>query len=257
MLMPPSTLGDNSFLVKTIKSSMGDYNGTCVFINCTTREVVSSDSALSELRLAPCSSFKIWNTLIGLECKIITSGDEQFYKWDGKKRFLDIWNQDHTLKSAFQASCVPAFQNLARKIGNQRMQKWIDTIGFGDRDISSGIDIFWLPRKGRKSIQISPKEQATLIMSLVNSNLPFQEKSMNVLREIMLIEKNANGSFYGKTGSGMDVDGDPKNDYGWFVGYVKGKYGVYSFACLLKGENLMGSDAKKVVTSILLQSKLL
>lgn len=247
----------DSKINKAINQTMNNFKGACVFINCDTKKMSVFNTKQSETRVAPCSSFKIWNTLIGLECGLVDSVNERFYTWDGKKRFLDVWNQDQTLKEAFQRSCVPAYQNLAQKIGSQRMQKWIDTIGYGDRDISSGIDIFWLPREGKKSILISPKEQATLIMSLVNNELPFQKKSLNVLRGIMLIEETANGSFYGKTGSGMDVDGDPKNDYGWFVGYVKGKNDVYSFACLVKGESLMGSDAKKIVRSILTQNKLL
>jgi hypothetical protein len=36
---------------------------------------------------------------------------------------------DLTLKEAFQASCVPAFQNLARTIGPVKMQGWLDKIG--------------------------------------------------------------------------------------------------------------------------------
>lgn len=248
---------DDVGLEKAIRSHLKNYNGVCVFINCKTTTVVVSDTSLSEVRLAPCSSFKIWNTLIGVECDLIDSANEHFYTWDGKKRFLDVWNQDQTVKEAFQRSCVPAFQNLAKKIGHQRMQQWIDSIGYGDQDISSGIDVFWLPGKGKKSLLISPMEQAMLMMSLVNCELPFKEKSLLVLREVMLIERSSNGAFYGKTGSGMDVDGDPKNDFGWFVGYVDGKNGVYSFTCLLKGEHLMGSKAMEVVKSILLQNELL
>ena len=48
------------------------------------------------------------------------------------------------------------FQELARKLGAGRMQEWIDTIGYGDRDTSAGVDLFWLPAPGHKSILISP-----------------------------------------------------------------------------------------------------
>ena len=52
----------------------------------------------------------------------ISSPEEAFYKWDRAIRFIPEWNKDMTLKEAFRVSCVPAFQNLARKIGPERMQ---------------------------------------------------------------------------------------------------------------------------------------
>lgn len=64
------------------------------------------------------------------------------------------------------APCVPAFQALARQIGPERMQSWIAKLGYGDRDTSAGIDVFWLPAKGRNTILISPVEQAQLMHRL-------------------------------------------------------------------------------------------
>ena len=54
-------------------------------------------------RMAPCSTFKIWNALIGLESGIIASADEAFYRWDGQTRAIPAWNKNLTLKEAFQA----------------------------------------------------------------------------------------------------------------------------------------------------------
>jgi beta-lactamase class D len=129
------------------------------------------------LRIDIPSTFKIWNTLIGLENGIISSAEDAFYKWDGETRSIPEWNKDLTLKEAFQGSCVPAFQNLARKIGPQRMRLWIEKIDYGDHNISSGVDVFWLPAIGRKSLLISPEEQAKLIYRLVLGKLFFRESS--------------------------------------------------------------------------------
>jgi beta-lactamase class D len=200
-------------------------------------------------KLPPCSTFKIWNTLIGLENGIISSPEEAFYKWDGEVRFIPDWNKDMTLKESFRVSCVPAFQNLARKIGAEKMRLWIDKIEYGDRNMSSGIDIFWLPAKVRKTILISPEEQAKLICSLVTGKLPFSEKSKSVLKEIMTIKKTDLGVLYGKTGSGSDDVGN--FNLGWFVGYVESNGRTYAFACAAMGEKLMGKDARAMVESIL------
>jgi beta-lactamase class D len=188
---------------------------------------------------------------------LISTAADSFYKWDGEIRFLPAWNKDLTLKEAFGVSCVPAFQNLARKIGPEKMQKWLDTINYGDRDISSGIDIFWLPRDGKKSILISPEEQAQLIRKLVTGKLPFSENARNVLKEIMITKKTIKGTLYGKTGSGSTIGGDPKQSIGWFVGYVECSKKTYAFACLVKAENVTGKDARDIIESILVKNNLI
>ena len=234
---------------KSVQEVFGDRNGTFVIVDCSSRAICIFHPEAATEKLPPCSTFKIWNTLIGLENGFISSPDEAFYKWDGEIRFIPEWNRDLTLKEAFRSSCVPAFQNLARKIGAERMQSWIDKINYGDRNTSSGIDIFWLPAKGRKTLLISPEEQANLICSLVTGKLPFSEKSQSALKDIMIIKKTAHGVLYGKTGSGADDTG--KFNLGWFVGYVECNGRTYAYACAIKGEALTGKDARTMVETML------
>jgi len=129
-----------------METIFADNNGTLVIIDCKSEEVFDFFPAASSELLAPCSTFKIWNTLIGLECGLISKPDETFYAWDGKKRSIAGWNQNLTLKQAFKVSCVPALKELAKKIGLEKMQAWLDKISFGSRNISAGIDCFWLPQ---------------------------------------------------------------------------------------------------------------
>lgn len=255
LLCIPS-FAENDLTQGVIREMMTGREGTCVFINCTSGEILVSDSVLANTRLTPCSTFKIWNTLIGLECKTVSSPDEPFYKWDSVPQYLPAWNKDLTLKEAFQVSCVPAFQNLARKTGYRNMKVWIDSLGYGDKDISSGIDDFWLPREGKKSIKISPLEQAQLIMKLVNNELPFSSKSTLILQEIMLVAKTTNGIYYGKTGTGNNSNNKQQN-IAWYVGYVKSEKNTFSFTCTLLGADLTGKDSKVLIETILRKSNLI
>ena len=66
----------------------------------------------------PASTFKIVNTLIGLEEGVITASTT--FKWDGTKHSIAVWNQDQTLKSAFRRSCVWCYQSLAAKVGLEK-----------------------------------------------------------------------------------------------------------------------------------------
>jgi beta-lactamase class D len=233
----------------SVQQAFADRKGTFVIIDCLSKAISTFQPEASSEKRPPCSTFKIWNTLIGLENGIIFSPDNSFYKWDGETRLIPEWNKDLTLKEAFQVSCVPAFQNLARNIGLEQMRIWIDKIGYGDRDISSGVDVFWLPRPGRKTILISPQEQAILICKLVTGKLAFSEKAQAVLKEIMTVRKTDHGTLYGKTGSGADET--EKFNLGWFVGYVESNDKIYAFACLIKGESLTGKDARIIVNTIL------
>lgn len=209
------------------------------------------NSRASAERLPPCSTFKIWNTLIGLETGLVHSPDESFYRWDGKVRFIPDWNKDLTLKEAFQVSCVPAFQDLARKIGPERMKSWIDRLGYGDLDTSAGVDRFWLPEKGRKTVLISAREQAGLIRKLALGELPFSREACRTLRSIMTAGKTGRGTLYGKTGTGKEGVGKDGLGVGWFVGYVEGGGRVHSFACMLRGPNATGKDARALAETIL------
>ena len=129
------------------------------------------------------------------------------------------------------------------------MQSWIGRIGYGDRDTSAGIDVFWLPAKGRKTILISPAQQADLMRRLVRGELPFSESSVAVLKELMAVKRTDKGSLYGKTGTSVDDTG--KYIMGWFVGHVESDGRTYAFACTVKGENVMGKDARAIVETFM------
>ncbi|MBL8025251.1 MAG: class D beta-lactamase [Fibrobacteres bacterium] len=247
----------NSSLENIMKSAIESKDVACVFIDCNSGEIITQDSTKISIRYAPCSTFKIWNTLIGAECQFIKSPDDNFYTWDSIQRFLPAWNKNLSLKEAFQVSCVPAFQILAQKIGRETMAKWIGILNYGDLDISSGINDFWLPSENKKSIMISPLEQAQLIRKLINGKLPFNKESINILQEIMIIEKTAKGVYFGKTGSGTITNKAKAQTIGWFVGYVISKDMKYSFACITKGENISGKDSKEIIKSILIMSELI
>lgn len=252
------SLAENKSLNDVIKDAISNRDAACVFVDCKSGKIITPDSIAVSIRYSPCSTFKIWNTLIGVECKIIDSAYMHFYTWDSIPRFFPAWNKDLTLKDAFQASCVPAFQMLARKIGNEKMKKWITVLNYGDMDISSGVDDFWLPSEGKKSILISPMEEAQLIRKLVNKELPVSAQSLNILKEVMIINRTSKGIYYGKTGSSKaNYNGIKNQSIGWFVGFVTNNEKTYSFACLIKGENVSGKDSKEAIESILKKSGLI
>ncbi len=246
---------DDHVFEDIIRGAFAGREGTFVIIDCSTSEIHDFYPNTSSKRIAPCSTFKIWNTLIGLESGLISSSDESFYKWDGIERSILAWNKDLTLQEAFQASCVPAFQSLARKIGPKKMHSWIDKIGYGNKDTSAGIDVFWLPASGRRTILISPMEQAQLIYKLISGNMPFSDKSIAAVKDIMKVRETDLGTLYGKTGTATNETGTYV--LGWYVGFVESKGKTYAFACTATGDNVMGKDSRVIVERILMKQGIL
>lgn len=227
------------------ESALGNHQGAIVIQDVPTGDTYRHGDTTE--KLPPCSTFKIWNTIFGLETGVIKNADDLFWKWDGKKRFLDSWSKDQTLRSAFATSCVPAYQALARQIGQERMDLWIRKINYGDLNTSSGLDVFWLPEKGRKPLLISPDEQTALIARLVRGEIDLSSHTLAVLKDVMLAKKTDHGVLYGKTGTGTDDSG--KFNMGWFVGYLETGGKTYAFAAVLKGD-VMGRDARDVLEKI-------
>ena len=232
-----------------------EHPGALVVIDCANGETFRSNANACAEKLPPCSTFKIWNTAIGLETGIITDADAPFWKWDGTKRSIEPWNADQTVRTAYQVSCVPAYQELARKIGQDRMAEWMQKIGYGDGNMASGLDVFWLPAEGRKSLLISPDEQAALMQDLVEGKTAFSGETLRVLKDVMQAEKTERGTLYGKTGTGTAPDGS--SNLGWYVGYVESRGKTYAFAATVRGEKVMGKDARAAVEKIFREKKLL
>jgi len=175
-------------------------------------------------RLSPCSTFKIPNSLIGLETGIVPDSgfviqyDSLMHPRDAEMLKLEPfkhWFQDLSLKMAFQYSCVWYYQELARRIGHERMAKYVGLLEYGNRDISGGDDTFWLCG----SIQISINEQIEFLKKLYSHRLNgISDKSVNTVKDIMLVESTPQYTLYGKSGSGDCVDG---KWLAWYVGFVE------------------------------------
>ncbi len=178
--------------------------------------------------VTPASTFKICNALIGLETGAVKNKLE-YFEWDSIARKNENWNKSQDLETAFKNSTVWCFQKMARKIGGQEMKCWLDKLNYGNADTSGGIDQFWL----YGGLKISPEEEIKFLQKLNNLQLPFQEKNMLQVKEMMLIEQTEKYALYGKTGWGIDGN----KEIGWFVGFVETNNNVYYFANCIETEN--------------------
>jgi len=167
----------------------------------------------------PASTFKIFNSLVAIETGIATD-DRYMIKWDSSLHTSrQECAKDMTMREAFKLSCVPYYQNLARQIGQQRMQHYLDTVNYGNHKIGGSVDSFWL----NNSLKISPDEQVGFMKRLYFGQLPFSDRTQRIVRSMMLQEQDSSGlKLYYKTGWGKLAD----KDILWIVGFAENEVHV-------------------------------
>lgn len=195
-------------------------NGAILILDDSLKVYYSNDFEWAHKGQLPASTFKIPNSIIGLEAGVVN--DSTIFKWDGQKRFLASWEEDLNLAQAFQRSCVPCYQEVARNIGSKRMNEWLDKLNYQSMVVTEdSIDTFWL----RGNSRISPMEQIDFLRRLAKKELPISERTYTKMRDIMVLESNEKYTLRGKTG--WSTDG---KDNGWFVGFLEKGGKTYYFA---------------------------
>ena len=222
------------------------FDGTFVMYDEGAGRYTVFNKARSETRFSPCSTFKVFHALIGLDSGVLDRDDARtLMKWNGKPSSIAAWNHDQTLASAMRHSVVWYFQRVATGIGEERMQRGLDRIGYGNRDISGGLTRFWL----QSSLKISPREQVGLLRALFNGSLPFAAEDIAVVKRDITLSSGNGVRFMGKTGAGSD-DAD-RGIIGWFVGGVETPHNRWSFAVNIQGPDASGVRARGIAEAAL------
>lgn len=192
-----------------------------------------NDLSRANQAFIPASTFKILNALIGLQHN--KASNTEIFKWDGKKRSFSSWEKDMTLAEAMQASAVPVYQELARRIGLELMQSEVKRVGFGNADIGTQVDQFWL--KG--PLKITPQQEAAFVYGLATEQLDFDVKVQQQVKKMLLIEQRGDLRLYAKSGWAMDIE----PQVGWYTGWVDdghGKITAFSLNMTMKHGDHVG-----------------
>jgi beta-lactamase class D len=246
------TLGSCTVNKAKIDNSLKKYfdsakvDGSFSMINNQSGEITVYNMKLDTQRFTPASTFKIVNSLIGLETGRITD-ENMLIKWNGVKTWNPDWNKDLTMKEAFKVSAVNYYQEVARRIGYDTMKRWIDSLQYGNMNISGPIDSFWL----NNTLKISPDEQLGLVTQLYFDKLPFQKRTQQIVRNVMLQEDNTQYKLSYKTGWGFD---EKQHSIGWIVGWIEENRHVYFLSLLLKSPDKnydMRTNRIKILKQIL------
>jgi len=196
--------------------SQRQVTGTALIFDEQANRYEVFDRARTQTPFLPASTFKVFNALVALETGAVKD-EYEVIRWDGVQRQFDGWNRDHSLASAMKFSAVWFYQEMARRAGQARMQQWIDKVGYGNGDISGGIDRFWLSGK----LRISAVQQMAFLRRLAHGTLPFSERAQEAVRRITIVDAAPDYVMHGKTGWVLKGNNDRAVDLGWYVGWVE------------------------------------
>jgi beta-lactamase class D len=199
-----------------------EVNGTFVLYDVTANAYIGHDKARAERRYVPASTFKIPNSLIGLSVGAVKSVDEVLPYRGDPQPFIKAWAKDMGLREAIALSNVPIYQELARRIGLDRMRDNVSRMDYGNKEIGNTVDNFWL----NGPLKISAVEQTQFLAKLAQDALPFPQAFQKSVRQIVFLEQGENWRLYGKTG----WQNVPDQGVGWWVGWVQKDGHVYAFA---------------------------
>jgi beta-lactamase class D len=205
-------------------------DGTLLIYDLNRDAMTVYNPARAQTLYSPASTFKIFNSLIGLETGVVKDVDQDKLPWDGKVFLIngkpmlpEVCNADLPLRVAFPKSCIPAYQALARRVGTTKYKHYLTAAHYGNQNLDGPVDWFWL---NNGKLRISAYQQIDFLKQLVKETLPFSPQTYAQTKDIMIVEKTPDYTLRAKTGY-ADAH---KPVVGWWIGWVERGDNAYLFA---------------------------
>lgn len=222
----------------------GEYDGSFVLFDEAHNTWKVFNEEFASLRVAPDSTYKIYDALFALEEGIISSKYSNI-KWNKEKYPFPEWEKNHDLNSAMAYSVNWYFQTIDAKLGFRKIHSFLKNIDYGNQTTSHNIETYW----SDSSLKISPVEQVKLLQKFHQNTFSFSNENIQTVKNALLLSSNKKYSLFGKTGTGR-INGNDIN--GWFIGFIETDNNTYYFATNIQARShASGSQAAEMTLSIL------
>jgi beta-lactamase class D len=180
----------------------------------------------------PASTFKVFLSLVAVETGRVND-EKTIFPYNGIPSSQEAWNKDMRFDEALKTSSEPVYREVATMIGLDTLQRWIDSVGYGQRygkpKIKSAPDCW---HDG--SIRVTADEQLGFMKMLYFDQLIFQKRTQRMVRSMLLQESNTAYQLSYKSGLHVEPDGTAS---GWFIGWIEENRHPYFFALHMKGKS--------------------
>lgn len=183
------------------------YNGAGTFTLCHVKQY--RDSAYS-----PDQTFEPVLLIAGLETGVVPNERAQVIIDSSAGTGLSA-------DSALINSVPEFFTSVSRRIGKEKLQAVLDTLKYGSKKIKGDVDL-----AGMNDITITPDEQLGLIKKLYFNQLPFQKRSQEIVKKLLIRESNATYQLAYHLSRRKMNDGSVN---GWIMGWVEENKHPYFF----------------------------
>ncbi len=222
-------------------------------INAENSKVILELGSHADDRISPFSTFKIALSLMGYDAEILT--DEKTPTWEFREGYVDYlesWKVSQTPLTWMKNSCVWYSQVLATHLGLEKLKQYVQSIEYGNQDMSGGLTTAWLG----SSLQISPREQVSFIQKMINHELPISSKATQMTKSLLLVEElPGEWKLFGKTGTGC-INKEKATDIGWFIGWVEKGTQAFIFAYAIRNQKTTPSERILRTKQILAESEI-
>jgi len=211
--------------------------GCFTMLDNATGQITVYNMGMDTTRYAPGATFEILNNLIALHTGIITSINDSISIGNVNDSNASSFN----MKQAFDENNIDYTKYVVVKTGKETLQKWIDSLSYGNKTIGDTSELFWTNNK----LTISPDEQLGLLKRLYFDQLPFMKSVQESVRNMMTKEDN---TLYKLSFKNASVLEEKSNAVNWTIGWVEENRHVYFFVNLIK--KLGKDNAAKIGESI-------
>lgn len=204
----------NDDMLKTVFDKYHVSGTFAVHNNITNRFDIYNLNRYRDSSYAPGATFNIVNALFGVEKGVINNPLSTFSQ---NPAISSI-----SLKSSFLSPAQTYNEYLAAQIGKGYMQTWLDSLHYGTYKIKNDSTSFWT----NDSLKLTPDEQLGFMKKLYFDQLPFQKRTLNMVKQLLVRKENTNYTLCYQQSAQLNTKGEL---IGWVIGWEEENKHVYFF----------------------------
>jgi beta-lactamase class D len=189
-------------LYSVIFSTCSLADNAC-FVTKQNNEIIKNSQTCNNQH-PPSSTFKIPLSLIAKQEGIIVNEvspildyDEDFVDWIG------YWRSASNASNFEENSCSLYMKSIVQRVGADKLQAYIDSFDYGNKDLSAIKTNSSQECKITQSLQISPIEQVEFLQKLINNKLPISLDAKKLTQELLYIDTlKDDWKLYGQAATG-------------------------------------------------------